>query len=542
MCNTVLAVASAKAGCEMKKNLPVTEKEIALGKKDVITSATDPKGAITFINDEFLKISGFSEDELINKNHNIVRHPDMPPAAFADLWQDSKSGKQWMGIVKNRCKNGDFYWVDAYVTPMYKNGQISGYESTRVKANETVRARAEDFYKAIWAGKKDWLAWIKKIGFVQRLSLIAMFVPVVSAAGLFSMGLFDVVTSGMVAAIGVISSLMVSWQGRPLVKAAHEARTIVHNPIMQYVYTGRCDEIGQLALANKMLQARVRTVLKRIEQESHGLMEETITLAASMETSSSELNGQQGKTDQVAAAINEMTSSVTEVAASAKSAADQTQEAAVQTQRGALTVTEALGIIESLSSEVDKAEASIQTLSGDSETIGQVLNVIKAIAEQTNLLALNAAIEAARAGEQGRGFAVVADEVRTLASRTQDSTKEIQDIIEKLQHGVSNAVNQMGNVRTRANDCIEQVESSAEALGEISGAVQTISAMSLQIQAATQEQTQVAGEINNNIQAISGSSHNTVSQVNHATVVGHGLAKTAGDLRIMVEQFEDHRS
>ena len=526
----------------MKKNLPVTDKEIVLGKKDVITSATDAKGAITYINDEFLKISGFSENELLKVNHNIVRHPDMPPAAFGDLWQDVKAGKQWMGIVKNRCKNGDFYWVDAYVTPMYKNGQISGYESTRVKADETVRARAEAFYKNIWAGKKDRLAWLKKIGFVQRLSLTATFIPITAAAGLVAIGMLDMVTSGLVAVIGVVSGLVVSFMGRPLVKAAHDARAIVDNPIMQYVYTGRSDEIGQLQLANKMLQARVRTVLKRIEQESHGLMEETISLAASMETSSGELTGQQGKTDQVAAAINEMTSSVTEVAASAQSAAEQTKEAAVQTQQGALTVTEALGIIESLSNDVDSAEASIQTLSSDSETIGQVLNVIKAIAEQTNLLALNAAIEAARAGEQGRGFAVVADEVRTLASRTQDSTKEIQDIIEKLQHGVGHAVNQMGNVRNRANECIEQVELSAEALGEISGSVQTISAMSLQIQAATNEQTQVAEDINNNIQAISGSSHNTVSQVNHATVVGQGLARTAGDLRIMVEQFEDHKS
>ena len=523
----------------MKKNLPVTDKEIALGKKDVITSATDAKGAITFVNDEFLKISGFTEDELRNKNHNIVRHPDMPPAAFGDLWQDVKAGKQWMGIVKNRCKNGDFYWVDAYVTPMFKNGEISGYESTRVKANETVRARAEGFYKAIWAGKRDWFAWFRKIGFVQRLSFTALIIPVAAAVGLVQMGMIDMITAGIVAAIGLVSGVVVSWMGRPLVTAAREAKSIVDNPIMQYVYTGRCDEIGQLQLSNIMLQSRVRTVLKRIEQESHGLMEETISLATSMESSSSELTGQQSKTDQVAAAINEMTSSVGEVATNANNAAEQTKEAAEQTRGAALTVTQALGIIESLSTDVDSAEASIQTLAVDSETIGEVLNVIKAIAEQTNLLALNAAIEAARAGEQGRGFAVVADEVRTLASRTQDSTKEIQEIIEKLQHGVGNSVSQMGNVRNRANECIEQVEQSAEALAEISGAVQTINIMTLQIQSATQEQTQVAEEINNNIQAISGSSHNTVSQVNHATVVGGELAKTAGDLRVLVEQFDD---
>ena len=524
----------------MKKNLPITDKEIVLNKDDVITSATDPKGAITFINYDFLKISGFAEHDLLNKNHNIVRHPDMPPAAFGDLWQDIKSGKQWMGIVKNRCKNGDFYWVDAYVTPMYKNGQITGYESTRVKPNEKVRARAEAFYKNIWAGKKDWLAWLKKIGFVSRLSLTATIVPVAAAFGLASVGIFDMATAGLVGVMGIVSGLLVSWQGRPLMKAAREAKAIVNNPIMQYVYTGRTDEIGQLQLANKMLQARVRTVLKRIEQESHQLMEETISLAKSMDSSSAELSGQQGQTDQVAAAINEMTASVAEVANHARNASETTKEAAEQTRRSAMTVTEALGIIDGLSSDVDQAEASIQNLAQDSKTIGEVLAVIKGIAEQTNLLALNAAIEAARAGEQGRGFAVVADEVRTLASRTQDSTQEIHDIIEKLQTGVNHAVNEMGHVRKRANESVDQVELSAEALAEISGAVQTINDMNSQIDAAANEQRLVIDEINANIQGISHSSQNTISQVNHATIVGHELAKTAGDLRVMVEQFGDH--
>ena len=524
----------------MKKNLPVTNKEISLSKKSVITSATDPKGAITFINDEFLKISGFTENELMGKNHNIVRHPDMPPAAFGDLWANVKTGNQWMGIVKNRCKNGDFYWVDAYVTPMYKNGQISGYESTRVKADENVRARAEAFYKNIWAAKKDWFVWLKKIGMVKRMALAALFTPVIFAAVLFYTGTLSTMAAVFFAVSGLISAAFVKMLGAPLEQAARDSKKIVDNAIMQYVYTGRCDEVGQLQMATKMLQARVRTVLKRIEQESHELMNETISLARSMESSNAELTGQQGKTDQVAAAINEMTSSVAEVANHAREAAEATKEASDQTRRSAMTVTEALGMIDGLSTDIDKAEASIEQLANDSKTIGEVLDVIKAIAEQTNLLALNAAIEAARAGEQGRGFAVVADEVRTLASRTQDSTKEIQEIIEKLQAGVSHAVNEMGHVRKRANESVEQVELSAEALAEISGAVQIINNMNAQIDHAAREQTLVVGEINANIQGITHSSHNTVSQVNHATLVGHELAKTAGDLRIMVEQFDDH--
>ncbi|MFO7603668.1 MAG: PAS domain-containing methyl-accepting chemotaxis protein [Gammaproteobacteria bacterium] len=525
----------------MKKNLPVTNKELHLGKTDVITSTTDPKGAITFINEDFIKISGFTEEELLGKNHNIVRHPDMPPAAFSDLWATIKAGKQWMGMVKNRCKNGDDYWVDAYVTPMYKQGQISGYESTRVLADDKVRARAEAFYKGIWAGKKHWFAWLKQIGLVKRMAFTAFIVPLAVAVGLLMSDMLTMMSAGLFALTGLVSAVVVNFVGRPLIRAAEEARQVVDNPIMKYVYTGRCDEIGQLQLANKMVQARVRTVLKRIEQEAHSLMEGTISLARSMDSSSAELSGQQGRTDQIAAAINEMTSSVAEVANHASQAATAAKEAAEQSHRGAQTVTEAMGIIEGLSTDVDKAEASIQKLADDSQTIGEVLDVIKGIAEQTNLLALNAAIEAARAGEQGRGFAVVADEVRTLASRTQDSTREIQGIIEKLQGGVDHAVSEMSHVRKRATASVTQVELSAEALAEIAGAVQTINDMNAQIDSAASEQRLVVDEINANIQEISGSSHTTVSQVSSATLVGHELAKTAGDLRVMVEQFGEHR-
>ena len=119
----------------MKKNYPVTEIERSVATDQIIISSTDTKGAIRSVNADFIDISGFTEEELIGKNHNIVRHPDMPPGAFENLWKTLKQGRPWMGIVKNRCKNGDYYWVDAYVTPMLEKGTIVGYESTRVRAS-----------------------------------------------------------------------------------------------------------------------------------------------------------------------------------------------------------------------------------------------------------------------------------------------------------------------------------------------------------------------------------------------------------------------
>ena len=137
----------------MKKNYPVTQKEVPVSASANILSTTDTKGRITYVNQDFLEISGFEEEELIGKAHNVVRHPDMPPAAFEDLWRTIQSGRSWMGIVKNRCKNGDHYWVNAYVTPVFKDGQIVEYQSVRSQATREQIARAEKLYAALNAGK-----------------------------------------------------------------------------------------------------------------------------------------------------------------------------------------------------------------------------------------------------------------------------------------------------------------------------------------------------------------------------------------------------
>ncbi|MFW6191737.1 MAG: PAS domain-containing protein, partial [Thiohalospira sp.] len=137
----------------MKNNQPVTQKEFDYPEDWVIISATDTKGRITHVNEDFLKTSGFERDELIGRPHNVIRHPDMPPAAFQMMWDELQAGQAWMGIVKNRCKNGDHYWVDAYVTPLFEEGEIVGYESVRTKPDPLHIRRAEHLYQRINAGK-----------------------------------------------------------------------------------------------------------------------------------------------------------------------------------------------------------------------------------------------------------------------------------------------------------------------------------------------------------------------------------------------------
>lgn len=138
----------------MKINLPVTGRQIDMPAHTNILSTTDLKGSLTYVNPEFVSFSGFTEQELIGRNHNVVRHPDMPPAAFAHLWQTLKAGRSWMGLVKNRCKNGDHYWVRAYVTPMIRNGKVIEYQSVRTTASPAQIAAAERLYAQLRAGRR----------------------------------------------------------------------------------------------------------------------------------------------------------------------------------------------------------------------------------------------------------------------------------------------------------------------------------------------------------------------------------------------------
>ncbi|MCB1922798.1 MAG: PAS domain-containing protein, partial [Gammaproteobacteria bacterium] len=153
----------------MKKNLPVTQNERVLAEGTELVSATDTKGRITHANPAFVEISGFAEDELVGSNHNIVRHPDMPPAAFQNLWDTLKRGRPWMGVVKNRCKSGDHYWVDAFVTPSLDGDDIVGYESVRVAPQRATVARAEALYKTLSGGNRPRFR-LPTLSLAQRLS------------------------------------------------------------------------------------------------------------------------------------------------------------------------------------------------------------------------------------------------------------------------------------------------------------------------------------------------------------------------------------
>ena len=521
----------------MKKNLPITDNEIEISESQTLISTTDLKGAITYINKDFLDISGFSSDELIGQNHNIVRHPDMPSAAFDDLWTTLKAGKAWMGLVKNRCKNGDYYWVDAFVTPVTKNGEVQGYESTRVKAIKTLSVRASELYKKITARKK---LKLKSLSFLQKQIISGSSLQLLIFSLLTGMGFLGLPIAITAWVIGSFTWAGITYyQMRDFKKLLRQSKRIVDDPLMQLSYYGKVDDVSQIRLSTRILFSKLRTVIKRIEQSIEQISEQAQVSSEIAARSSTNINQQKQELEMVATAVNEMTAAVQEVALSTGNAAQATQDAANMSQKGALTITDAIGIIDSLDHHVSTASGSISQLKLDSENIGGVLDVIRGIAEQTNLLALNAAIEAARAGEQGRGFAVVADEVRTLASRSHGATQEIQEMIERLQQGVATAVTNMEAVSQRAAQGVAQVEESAEALAEISGSVSVINDMNTQIAAATEEQNAVAGEVSRNIEQINQLSGDTAQAAHKSEQNSQNLSELANNLKVMFDQFNE---
>ncbi len=522
----------------MKKNYPVSNTEKTFDDTKNLLSTTDKKGVITYANADFISMSGFTLDELVDKNHNVVRHPDMPTGAFDDLWKTVKAGNSWMGIVKNRCKNGDHYWVDAYVTPMIHNGKIDEYQSVRSKPSREQIKRAESLYKQLSAGKTPWQWQFSSISLNSKLTVAMATIYLSVFTLLYILGEINlgvaVIGCGFGALFSAVSNFILT---RPMAAAVDKAKGIYQNRIAQWVYTGTHDESGQLLLAIKMLESGSTSILGRIRDSAEQLTTQGALLVKTATTTNEKITEQHSEIDKVATAIDEMAVSIQEVARNAQSTANSAEEANEKAKQGKIIVEETTCAMKSLATDMGVSSGFVQKLADDSNNINSVVDAIRGIAEQTNLLALNAAIEAARAGEQGRGFAIVADEVRTLAKRTQDSTSEIQTMIERLQTASDVAVKSMSDSRAKADRGTEKAATTVVALDAITSGVEAIDSMVAQIASAVHQQSAVSEDISRSVATITALAESTVEGVMQSEKAGHLLNNQAHRLVNLAVQF-----
>lgn len=524
----------------MRQNLPVTGRNLELPKDANILSTTSPQSHITYVNPDFIKISGFTEEELLGQPHNIIRHPDMPPAAFEHMWSTLKSGRSWMGLVKNRCKNGDHYWVSAYVTPIAKNGSIVEYQSVRTKPEPEQVLAAEKLYAQLRSGKAARPKWAASFSVKILLLIWGSIISSAMAAGMLtdtsiSSLLLATLMSGSLSSVSVLAILS------PLGRLVERARNISNNPLSQSIYTGRTDEFGQIEFALRMMQAETGAVLGRIGDASNRLSEHARGLLKDIESSNALTVEQQAETDQIATAVNQMAASIQEVASNAQHAADAAGRADTETASGQHLVAHTSQSITALEGEIRQAAQVIHELEGQSNEISKVLDVIRGIAEQTNLLALNAAIEAARAGEQGRGFAVVADEVRSLAARTQQSTTDIQSMISALQERAQSAVTVMEQSSRQADTSVAHAEEAATALDGIGQRVNEITDMNAQIATAVEQQRAVSEDINRSIINIRDAADTNVQTGQNNLQSAKSVAQLTSALSELAKQFWEKR-
>lgn len=346
------------------------------------------------------------------------------------------------------------------------------------------------------------------------------------------------VLTALALVIGLLASVVISRQiTAPLALTVDLARRIAKGDLTVQARSARKDELGDLQNAMQEMAQNLNTLVQGIGNGVTQISTSAEKLSAMSEQTSAGVRQQKSEVDQVATAMHEMASTVQEVARNTTDASAAATLADQQARHGSTVVKQATVQISELAMAIEELGGAMNVLTQDSEQIGKVIDVIKAVAEQTNLLALNAAIEAARAGEQGRGFAVVADEVRSLAQRTQDSTKEIEALIVTLQQGTQAAATLMTSSRERTLDTVVLAQKAELAITEINQSIGTIQEMSLQISAAAEQQSAVADEINRSIVSVRDVADQSAVASEESAAATIELASLGQDLQRMTAHF-----
>ena len=446
----------------------VTQNEYPLDDDTTLMSTTDVHSYITHANDTFVQVSGYQLDELTGQPHNMVRHPDMPKAAFADMWYTLQQGEPWSGIVKNRRKNGDHYWVRANAVPMVRRGQVTGYMSIRTKATAEEIAAVEPLYRALNDGSckkrvhkglvvgKGWLGKLPAMPLRWRVRSVMAALFAVLAATLIatSAGWMPLVAAAVVMLLGTL--LFEQQIVRPVENVARQALKVATGERNSVQHLNRSDELGLTLRAVGQLGLMCRWLINDVSSQVVSVRDGSDRLAQGNEDLNDRTRQTVANVQQTVATMNQMAASVqsnSETAAEVDKLSVATSSAATKGGNAMQTVVK-----------------TMDDIADSTQRIGSITSLINDIAFQTNILALNAAVEAARAGEQGKGFAVVAGEVRHLASRSASAANDIRKLIDASASKVQSGSEQVHAAGRTMDDIVVQVKNVTQLIAQISHA------------------------------------------------------------------------
>lgn len=517
----------------MRMNLPVTQCEYQFPAEQMLVSMTDTKGIITHCNHAFVEVSGFEYDELIGQNHNLVRHPDMPPAAYKDMWSTIGHGHPWTGLVKNRRKNGDHYWVQANVTPILENGKPKGYMSVRIKPSAQEVEAIEAVYAQINAdnGKgacpisiqggelryRGPRGWTSKLGRMTLTTRLAFAMAGVVVLGMAPQMLGPRDAMGMLAELVPLlvgAGLVVLWFKTRFVDALEEAQRFANSlagcNLNNTVRTDYPAPMGTLIKSLRQIQINLQAVVGDVREEITTFTRSAQEIAEGGLDLSARTESQASSLEQTAASMEELSSTV-----------KQTAETAAQVAQRS---TESTDIVIMGGAAVHEVGLAMRAIDASSSKVREIIGVIEGIAFQTNILALNAAVEAARAGEQGRGFAVVASEVRALAQRSAVAAKEIRELIAQSATQIQTGTQQMQT----ASQTIDNVVLAVREVGEL---IQLITN-------ATKEQSLGISQVNEAVTQLDTVTQQNAALVEESAASSSDLSSSAVTLARAVDVFQ----
>jgi aerotaxis receptor len=545
---------------QMASERYTTDRETQVPEGVFIYSRTDLKGVITEANAAFANLSGYAVEEMVGKPHNLVRHPDMPKEAFADMWRSLKANRPWQGVVKNRRKDGGYYWVLANAAPVREGGRVIGFQSLRRKPSREQIKDASEAYRKMLAGDhsvaiedgrvvKVRSALRRKaerpdiqIGVAGVAALVAALCGIVLTTGgatsvlahavlLFSLGI-----SGLAASFVLLKTLPTLARDLTQMEAYLDGM-LSTGDFATSLNLEEQARSGNIARKLALMMSWVQSTIQCIQDAVIPVQDGTAQVLKSILEIDQAAESQNMATTSVAAASTELELTIREVSQHLLKTESAVAETGRRASGGADVSQRASDRIQNLASAIRGASVEVEALGASSAEVGAIAGVIREIADQTNLLALNASIEAARAGEYGRGFAVVANEVRSLADRTMKATAKIDALIGQIKTDSDRAISGMRSGSAQVEDGVALVDEAKGALTGINGLMIDAVRMVSEIANSSSQQTEAMNEISSNISHVAAMTEQNVGIVRSTSKLISTLQPMVDRVKKAVAQY-----